>query len=99
MPQAAREGRGEMPSKYVFPEGEADPQWLLDQLVHWLATATLHILAGVVLGMISARLMRGGHLHWSWAAAALALVLLARPGLQGPASTLALAAVLAATRG
>jgi hypothetical protein len=88
-----------MPSKYAFPEGEADPQLLLHQLVHWLATATLHILAGVVLGMIAARLMRGRHLHWSWAAAAFVLVLLARPGLQGPASTLALAALLAATRG
>jgi hypothetical protein len=43
--------------------------------------------------MVAARLMRGGHLHWSWAAAGLALVLLTQPAIARPTSAWAVAAL------
>ncbi len=67
-------------SQNVFLEGEPDPQALVGQFVHWLLIATIHCAAGVAFGMLAARLMRSRHLHWSWAALALLLVVLARPG-------------------
>jgi len=71
---------------------------VLGQLAHWLATASFDCALGVALGTFAARSMRARHLHWSWAACALVLLVLARPGLHGPAFALALASLLAATR-
>lgn len=87
-----------MPSSNAFPESEGDPQAVIGQLAHWLLTATVHCAIGAVLGMLMARLMRSRHLHWSWAAGGLALLLLARPGLGGAAFILAVAGLLATIR-
>ena len=87
-----------MPSN-AFPEDAVDPATAVDELLHWLLSASFHFALGVVLGTIAARLMRRRHLHWSWAAGALALVALARPLLGGSALTLTVAALLASLRG
>jgi len=86
------------PSK-ESPVGAAEAQQLLGHVVHWLATASLACAAGLALGAFAARAMRARHLHWSWAAGAVALLALARPGLHGWTPPLALAGVLAARRG
>jgi type IV secretory pathway TraG/TraD family ATPase VirD4 len=87
-----------MPSN-EFPENTVDPAAAVDELIHWLLSASLHVALGVALGATAARLMRSRHLHWSWAACALALVALARPLLGGSALTLAIATLLAGIRG
>jgi hypothetical protein len=76
-----------------------DPLAPLGQLAHWLTGATIHVALGALLGLLGAHLMRRRHLHWSWAAAAFALVVPVRPLLGGSATVLGLAAVVAATRG
>jgi type IV secretory pathway TraG/TraD family ATPase VirD4 len=54
---------------------------------------------GLVLGLVAARVMRGRHLHWSWAAGGLALVVLAQPALGSSAVTLGVAALGATLQG
>ena len=74
------------------PAGEAqglDPLAPLEHLIQWCIGATLHVLLGGLLGLLAARIMRRRHLHWSWAAVALACVLLARASLAGAFVTLA----------
>jgi Type IV secretion-system coupling protein DNA-binding domain len=88
-----------MRSSNAFLEGENDPEAVLGQLVHWLSSAVVHCTLGVALGILAARFMRSRHLHWSWAASGFALLLLAKPGLEGMAFTLALAALFASVRG
>jgi conjugal transfer pilus assembly protein TraD len=88
-----------MPSSHTVLESEPNPQAVLGEAGHWLLAATIHCAIGVVLGTIAARLMRSRHLHWSWAAAALAGLLLISPGLAGVTFPLAVAALLASTRG
>jgi type IV secretory system conjugative DNA transfer VirD4/TraG family protein/helicase HerA-like protein len=78
---------------------ETDPLALLEHPVQWLVGATVHVALGVLLGLLAARVMRHRHLHWSWAAGAFALVLLARAVLAGSAATLGVAALGAAVRG
>ncbi len=87
-----------MPSSKAIPPGGNDPRALVGQLAHWLLGATIHCAVGLALGMLATRLMRSRHLHWSWAAGGLVLLLLARPGLGGSASTLAVAALFASIR-
>jgi hypothetical protein len=88
-----------MRSSNAFLESEPDPETVLGQLVHWLSGAVVHCTLGVALGILAARFMRSRHLHWSWAAGGLVLLLLVKPGLGGVAFTLALAAVFASIRG
>jgi TraM recognition site of TraD and TraG/Helicase HerA, central domain len=72
-----------------------DPLAPVEQLTRWLLDATSHVALGLVVGAIVARLMRSRHVHWSWAAAGVALAALLRPALVSPTSTLAVAAVSA----
>jgi Type IV secretion-system coupling protein DNA-binding domain len=89
-----------MPSTpYPYSEGAVDPQATVEELLRWLLGATAHLVLGLALGMLAARLMRRRHLHWSWAACGLAPVVLARPYLAGWALTLMAATLLAAMRG
>jgi len=88
-----------MPSSNPFPERQVSLQAPVERFGHWLLSVSMQCALGVVIGMIAARLMRGRHLHWSWAAAGLALVLLARSGLASATPTLAVAALCAALRG
>jgi conjugal transfer pilus assembly protein TraD len=78
---------------------EPDPLAPLEHLFQWLVGTTVHVVVGVLLGLLAARLMRRWHLHWSWAAGAFAVVLLARTVLAGNAATLGVAALGAAVRG
>jgi hypothetical protein len=87
-----------MPSNAV-PESPVDPMSVVAELLSWLFSASVHCAAGIVLGLLAARLMRRSHLHWSWAAGALALVVLVRSLLGGLTSTLVIAALLASVRG
>jgi hypothetical protein len=64
-----------MRSSNSAPEPQADPLAPLQQLAGWLASTATHVLLGVLLGLVFARVMRSRHLHWSWAAAVLTFVL------------------------
>jgi hypothetical protein len=88
-----------MPSSNTLPTGEGSPPVLVGELTHWLLSATAHCVIGLTLGMLAARVMRARHLHWSWAASALTLLLLLKPDLGGVTLTFAIAAMLAALRG
>jgi conjugal transfer pilus assembly protein TraD len=88
-----------MPSSNAVPQEGVDPRAVVAQFAHWLLGATTECALGLALGMLAARLMRGRHVHWSWAAGGLALLLVARPGLTGLAFPLAIATAFAATRG
>ena len=76
-----------------------EPLAPLEHFFQWLVGTTVHVAVGVLLGLLAARLMRRWHLHWSWAAGAFALVLLARTMLAGDAATLAAAALAGAVCG
>ncbi|HXA53865.1 MAG TPA: type IV secretion system DNA-binding domain-containing protein [Solirubrobacteraceae bacterium] len=71
----------------------------LAHLAEGLLAAALHVALGVLLGLAAAHLMRRRHLHWSWAAGAWALAVLARGALGGAALTLGVATLLASARG
>ena len=88
-----------MPSSHVFTEGEGDPRTIAEQFAHWLQGACIHCAVGLALGLFAASLMRSRHLHWSWSAVGLVLLVLVEPSLGGWASTLAVALLLAAVRG
>jgi hypothetical protein len=89
-----------MPSSEYTPEPQVvNPLAPLAELVGWLASTTLHLAIGVVVGLIAARVMRRRHLRWTWAASALAFVVLARAELAGWATTLGSASLLATVRG
>jgi type IV secretory pathway TraG/TraD family ATPase VirD4 len=87
-----------MPSSEFAIEHEGGPPMVADQFAHWLSGTAIHCVLGVVLGMLIARAMRAHHLHWSWSAGALALLLVCEPTLPGQASTLALACLSASVR-
>jgi hypothetical protein len=83
-----------------FPEGgEPNPLAPLGELLHWLASSTLHVALGVILGFGVARLMRHRQLNWTWALVAFGVVLIARPLLGWLSLTLGVAALCAARRG
>jgi type IV secretory pathway TraG/TraD family ATPase VirD4 len=78
---------------------EMDPLAPLEHVFQGLVDLAIHTLIGALLGLFAARLMRRRHLHWSWAAGAFALVLIARSALAGLAGPLAAATLAAAVRG
>ncbi len=81
-------------------EPAVNPLAPVEQFVHWLTTTTIHLAIGLAIGLIAARMMRGRDLRWTWAAGALALVVLARTILGGGlAWTLGTAALCATVRG
>jgi hypothetical protein len=88
---------GHMPRSSSFPE-HPDALAPMAEVAHWLISVVLDVALGVALGLIAARLMRAWHLHWSWAVASLAGVILLRSPLGGLAPAFLLAALLAARR-
>jgi TraM recognition site of TraD and TraG len=92
--QTPKPGVNPLPS-----EVGVDPLAPLEQLVHWLLSTSAHVALGLVLGLLAARVMRGRHLHWSWAAGGLALVVLAYPALGNAAVTLGVTALGATLHG
>jgi conjugal transfer pilus assembly protein TraD len=81
----------------VHIAAQAPPVELLDAFRR-LTTIAAVCLLGVVAGLLGARLMRRHGLHWSWAAAAAVLAVLARGPLGDASVPVALGAVLAAWR-
>jgi TraM recognition site of TraD and TraG/Type IV secretion-system coupling protein DNA-binding domain len=82
------------------PEPGPDPLAPVGHLTGWLVATTLHVGLALLVGAIAARLLRSRHLHWSWAAAPLAPLGLARPVLGSSALALgSLAALSALIRG
>jgi conjugal transfer pilus assembly protein TraD len=88
-----------MSPAYVPPEGAANPLAPLGTLIAWIASSTLHVALGVILGLGVARLMRHRQLNWTWTLVALVGIWIARPLLGGLALTLGVAALCAARRG
>jgi hypothetical protein len=66
-----------MPSSVSFPEQGPDPLTPLVRMADRLAHFTVTVLIGLTVGIILARVLRRRHLHWSWSAAGLALVVVA----------------------
>jgi hypothetical protein len=87
-----------MPS-HVVSAVPVDPAATVDELLSWLAATGLHGILGVSLGVLAARAMRSRHLHWSWAAGALAISAVTRPLHGGWMLTLASASLIATVRG
>ncbi|HWW91654.1 MAG TPA: TraM recognition domain-containing protein [Solirubrobacteraceae bacterium] len=86
-----------MPSSVSFPQHGADPLTPLVHLTDGLAHLTVSVVIGLTIGFALARLLRRRHLHWSWSAAGLAVVVLAtRSALAGVSSVLGVA-MLSAT--
>lgn len=81
------------------PAQGVDPLAPIEHALQWASGFAVHLALGLLLGLLAARAMRARHLHWSWAAAGLAPVLLAREPLAGSATPLAVAALAAAARG
>jgi hypothetical protein len=88
-----------MSPTYPTPEGGVNPLAPLEEALHWLASTTLHVALGVILGWGVARLMRSHQLSWTWAAAAFPVWLIVRPLFGGLGLTLGVAALAAAGRG
>ena len=84
-----------MPQSHGYPEAEANPLLPPGEIAHWLVGTSIHIALGLTLGMLAARLMRRRNLHWSWAAATLAVVLATRSAFAGATSPIGMAALAA----
>ena len=84
---------------YTSPGQGINPLAPLEEMLDWLASTTLHVALGVLLGWGVARLMRSRQLSWTWAAAAFPVWLIVRPLFGGLGLTLGVAALSAASRG
>jgi conjugal transfer pilus assembly protein TraD len=80
-----------MSPNYPYPEGEQNPLAPLEAL----ASTTLHMVLGILLGYVVARLMRSHQLSWSWALVALPVWLIALPLFGSLGLTLGVAALVA----
>ena len=76
-----------------------DPLAAPEQGLRWLIATVAHLMFGLAIGLLAARVMRRRHLHWTWAVGALVIVEFARQTLAGATVTLASAALCAAVRG
>jgi hypothetical protein len=88
-----------MPSSPYTTEPAVNPLAPLADLAGWLMSTTMHVILGLLAGMILAHVMRQRHLRWTWAASALAPVLLDPRMFAGWSLTLATGALCAAVRG
>jgi type IV secretory pathway TraG/TraD family ATPase VirD4 len=88
-----------MPSSEAFPEQAVDPLAPVEAAGSWLVAAATHILLGLLIGTVIARVLRSRHLHWSWSACSLAILVVARNVLGGWASTAMIATAVATVRG
>ncbi len=86
-------------SSYTSTEGTRPPQAIAEEAIQHLLTLGARCLIGIALGLLAARLLRTRQLHWSWAAVAGAVVVLAQDLLAGWALTLAVCAFVAGARG
>jgi conjugal transfer pilus assembly protein TraD len=82
-----------------YTEPAVNPLVPLAELVAWLMSTTMHVMLGLVAGMMLARVMRRRHLRWTWAASALAPLVFDPTMFAGWSLTLATGALCAAVRG
>jgi hypothetical protein len=76
-----------------------EPTALAGHVLSLLGGSVVHLLLGLVLGTLAARIVRRHELHWSWAAVALAIMVALGPHLEGAGLTILLAALCATLRG
>lgn len=88
-----------MPSFAETTEPREDPLTYPLEFLHILSGSIAQLVVGLAIGLLGARIMRARHLHWSWSAALLFLVLVMRPVLGGSTLTLGVAALSATMRG
>jgi conjugal transfer pilus assembly protein TraD len=88
-----------MSPAYVPPEGAEDPLAPLGALLTWIASSTLHVTLGIILGFGVAHLMRHRQLNWTWALVAFVGIWIARPLLGWLSLTLSVGTLCAARRG
>ncbi len=84
-----------MPSSQYTAEGRLDAFAAVDELINWLTGSLIHVLLGALVGWLLARWLRREHLHWSWAAIALGLVVMSLRSLSGVSMSIAVAALRA----
>jgi conjugal transfer pilus assembly protein TraD len=96
-----------MPSPIATPEPgvnklaserAVNPLFPLEEAARWLLSASIHVAVGLLIGLAAARLIRRKHLHWTWGALSLGIVILVRPVLGGSALTLGVAAFFCTLR-
>jgi hypothetical protein len=88
-----------MQSAPYTTEPAVNPLAPLAELAGWLMSTTMHVVLGLLAGMVVARVMRRRHLRWTWAASALAPVVLDPTMFPGWSLTLASGALCAAVCG
>ena len=59
-----------MPSSEGVPQQGVDPLAPIEQAAGWIASTTVHVLLGLFIGMVAARILRQRQVRWSWAACA-----------------------------
>jgi TraM recognition site of TraD and TraG/Bacterial protein of unknown function (DUF853) len=87
-----------MPSLKQSPQLVEDPPTFARHLFSMLSGPVVHLLFGLVVGMLIARVLRKRQLHWSWAAATFAIVVVVRPLFAGAGPTAAIALLCATLR-
>jgi hypothetical protein len=88
-----------VPSSKHQTEPVVNPLEPAEQLIRWFTTTTVHLVIGLVIGLLTATMMRRHHLRWTWASGALMLVVFARKILGPEALTVGTAALCATVRG
>ena len=88
-----------MPSSDSFVAPEVSPWTLLEQLLHGLLASFAHLVIGIAIGLVAARLLRARGLHWSWATLALVPLVISHAPPRGAAAALGLGALGAALWG
>jgi hypothetical protein len=88
-----------MSSTHFTTEPPGDPFTPVSEVAQWLTSATLHVVLGILAGLLATGFMRHRQLHWTWAACAFSLAVLAHPLLGAWATTLGVGALCAVARG
>src|SRR5690242_4164182 len=79
-------------------EHDVSPAVPLAEMAGWLIDAGLELAVGLLLGVAVASALRAGRLHWSWAAAALPVAVVAADAGAAGLTITSLAACLTAAR-
>ncbi|HST55665.1 MAG TPA: type IV secretion system DNA-binding domain-containing protein [Solirubrobacteraceae bacterium] len=87
-----------MPSTDQTPDPGVEFITAMHELAHWLLSTIAHGVLGLALGWLAAEQLHRRRLHWSWAAGALVVVIVAHDAFAGLTLTLLLAALVAMSR-
>ncbi len=88
-----------MPSPTTNAQQPQSPFAYLEALIDLLAGSLVQLSIGLVIGVLAARVMRDRHMHWSWSAALLVVIVLVRSLLGGATLVLVTIALTATLRG